>query len=384
MRKLVLAQFPAESITEPPVYATLRDPFQPYALDEEKVTQVSLYEIKTQQFDVSNFSFWIYFIRDLPRTVPNRKLVLDLIGAALENAPGDMERALIVRSASSFIDGDNPDERGSLLKLEQPYRKPEEFPEAYAMIRMQEIHSAWRSGQQVDTQGDFANLHSSDSEMADELKLGYLVQTKNIPLLKSMLDSLSPDSLLSDSLLNLSLHAYDLAGMKDELQLARDAAKKAIYRSVLQSWMLPGYYSPGDAYDLSRELHDSSGIPAGWYDCLVRNIAGRHENFEIRCEDARLRQDWPQLLAVANEGIGRYPTYYHYWLKGLALYRMDKTGEAAGLLQIYTRYSKDESDYPQAMEWLEKIQPVAKQYRAGQSGGWCYCSRNVMRALVRS
>ena len=362
MRKLVLAQYPAESIKEPAVYSTLRDTVRFFQLDEETSTQMNLYLIKTQQFDVADFDFWYYFVRNLPRTEANGKLALDLIASALENAPGDIERAGIVKDALSMVDIDNPGQREAVMKMEQQYRKPEELPETYASIRTQEIRWAWRSGQPVEMETDFATLHTSDTRLATTLKLSYYVQTRNIPLLKKMLESLSPDYLLSDPQLEISIDAFNIAGMKDELELARQAAKKAIYRSVLQSWAIPGVYPAGGAYRLSGALHDTSGIPQEWFDYENKRIANHYDNMVLRSEDALLHEDWPRLLATMNEAVSLFPTFYHfYWLKGLALYRMGKTQEAVEPFQTYTKYSKDESEYPQATEWLGKIQSAAKQ-----------------------
>jgi hypothetical protein len=145
------------------------------------------------------------------------------------------------------------------------------------------------------------------------------------------------------------------------LALTKEAAKKAIYRSVLHSWAA---FDPSDFYEacnFADALRDPSALPRSWFKDATSKIQHRHPLLFMRAADAFAHEDWPRLLATVDEAIPIFPTYYHlYWLKGAALYHLDRKPEAVEPLRIYTRYSKDEMEYPQAMEWLKQIQLVAK------------------------
>ena len=109
---------------------------------------------------------------------------------------------------------------------------------------------------------------------------------------------------------------------------------------------------------------DTSGIPQNWFQYISSQVHHYHNLLYIQTEDALVRQDWPLLLSSANEGIEFFPTYYHfYWMKEAALYHMDmgRKQEAVAPLEVFIRYSKNEDEYPQALEWLKEVQPIAKQ-----------------------
>ncbi len=361
MRGIVLTQFPADAIRKPEIYGTLHGLRYLDWLDEDAVREVRLYQIKTREFEPGDFYFWKSFVRTLPPGDANRKLVLDLIAVALQNAPGDMERASAVVFGSSTIDTDDAVTRSGFGALLRPYRKAEEFPATYGEIRAYELFLALRSGEPIDLEADFGSLHQPGAAAsAHYAKLRHYIQTRDLASLRKTLESIGPDELLSDRLLGLSLRAFEMAGMNDELELARDAAKKAIYRGVLQSWTRLDPFDLNNVYEFAGALHDSSSLPENWVTATTSRLLNRRVRLSIAAEDADLRKDWPRLLQVADEAIKAYPTYYHFqWYKGAALYHLGRKPETIEPLHIYVRYARDEFEYPKAMEWLNELEPGA-------------------------
>lgn len=357
MRQLVLAEFPAETIHEPPAYKAMHGTLFLGSCDEELAAQIRLYQLKTRRCDLTEVHFWSDLIRSIGPSEAHQKLAIKLFAAGFEKIPDDTARASLILSVDSAIDTDNPKLRGAVMELVKPYRNAEQFRSSYDTIRMLEQRWAWRSGQPMDPESDLSSSHSViTSTFVDQMKLDYYMQSQNVPMLRKTLESLSPDDLLSERLLVDSLRAFDLAGMTDESALARDTATKALYRALLQSWSTLDSFDIFQAYLLANALHDPSRIPRNWYSDLSGRLSHRRHNLYLRAEDAALREDWPSLLSAANEAILLFPTFYHlYWYKGAALYHQGKIKEAAGPLRTYVQYSKNEAEYTQAKEWLDKI-----------------------------
>ena len=359
MRQLVLAQYPPDGIKEPPAYSTLQYPNRFYFLQEDVAEQIRLFQIKTQQIDPSDIWFWKAFIHDLPRTEAGRKLIFNLIAAALQNAPGDVERSETL-ALGDAIDLDDAVLFNQFSALLQPYRNAVKFPQTYGKIRMIEIQHALRTGLTVNVEADFTNLqHPGARAAAQRTRLEYYIRTQNLPLLRQAVDSIPPDELLSGRLLRISLNAFELLGMTEELQLAKDAAKKAIYREVLDAWTTLDANGLYRAYKLADEIHEKSAVPPECFTYLCSVVFHRLDKAFMRTYEATAREDWPHVLSISNEAIALFPTYYHfYWMKGAALYHMGKQKEAIEPLQVYARYSQDEAEYPQAANWLKEIQPA--------------------------
>ena len=361
MRALVLARHPADTIKEPEIYGRLSDRRDLDWIEEGVAQQVRLWQIKTWRTDLGNFAFWRAFVLDLPPGDASRKLAFDLIAAALEHAPGDTERAGAILFANGAIDGDNAELRRTLADLIKPYRQAENFPATYGQIRMHEFHVALRTGGVADFDRELAGVPAAGAAaFGNMIKLRHYVQKRDLPALRKTLESISPDELLSERLLAYALRAFELTGMKDELALARTAAKKAVYRGVLAAWVSLDPHEFFRAYDLVDALHDSTELPRDWFKSSTAQILNRRASLSIRASDDYQRQDWPALLQTADEAIKALPTYYHfYWFRGEALYRLDRQPEAVEPLRIYVRHARDELEFPLATERLRELEPAA-------------------------
>jgi len=358
MRAVVLAQYPEETIREPAVLAMLHNRHNLDWLEEGTVRQVRLYQIKNRDYEPADFTIWRSFLRSLPASDASRKLGLDMIAAALEHAPGDSERASAIAFGAGVIDVDDAGQRNGFIELVRPYRKAEEFPVTFGEIRLNELFTALRTGEPVDLEFDFAHLHRPGAAgMANRTKLRHYVQTRDAAALRKMVETIGPDELLSDRLLDLSLRAFAITGMNDELELARDTAKKSMYQAVLQSWHTVRSYDIADANELAELLGDVPGLPEAWFHDTAARTTSRLGSETICAGWSCLHQEWPRLLQISDEALANFPTHYHFhWFRALALYHLDRKPEAIEPLRIFVRYSKDEAEYPKAMEMLKELE----------------------------
>ena len=96
--------------------------------------------------------------------------------------------------------------------------------------------------------------------------------------------------------------------------------------------------------------------PCPWIDDCLDAIKNVRANLTVKVEHARLIDDWETAAESSAEAIEKYPTYYYfYFIRGEALYKLGKMDEAAEALKVYTRYAKDEDNYPKALEILKNI-----------------------------
>jgi len=275
----------------------------------------------------------------------------------LKNCSGDSEAAEVISTANSFFDSDERAQREEFLGMIKPFRNADKYPNTYAAIRVFEIFTGWRSGQIADVPGELLKLRSPEtSGFVNRTRLSYFIQNRDTPQLRKTLEALGPDEVLSDGMLPLTLKAFDLAKMDDDLALARDAAKRALYRAVLSSWADPERrYDNSLVYHLATALHDTSGIPSAWFEFIDSRLKNKRYRLFLRVDEATLREDWPRLLSIANEALQQFPTYYDlYWDKALALRKMGKPQDAVEPLKTFVRYSQNSDEYPQAKEWLEE------------------------------
>lgn len=367
LREVVLARFPAETIQAPPALATVHDSRRLRGLPEADAEHIRLYQVKTWNFELSNLLFWEEFIHEIRWIDGDHKLSLELIATALQNAPDDAARALVVSTLAGGVDEDDDEIRRELTTLFQPYRRAEDAPATYAEIRMRELHYAMRRGERVDLEAIVGSLsHPSVLPRVNRLKLTHYIQTKNLSLLRQALDAIGTDDLLTDRLLPLSLRAFALAGMKEELEVATPAARKDMYRHILLAWAVPMSYDVHKACEFAQVLKDPAALPENWLSAIIGHTQNRFDKESFAAHEAFTRKDWPAVVEAADHLLALYPTFYHYdWYKGEALYQMGKKHESIALLQIYVRYSKDELEYPIAAERLKECESAVAASAAG-------------------
>ena len=362
MRDTVLARFPIDTIHEPAGYARLHDTRSLDGLDHREAFEVSLWRIARREVDPTAIQFWKVFATDLRecKIEGAEELIPKLFAAALKNTSDDETLAQIVDAAWDSGDVDDAAFWTRFTDMVKPFRDGSRFPVCHAAIRKYEIYTGWRHGEIADPQRELASLDSPDCvPFVNRTRLRYYIQTKNVPRLRSHLEGLNSDELLSDFMIDSSLRGLELAGMKDELAMAADTAKKTLYRSVLQAWAKRDALEAVHACEIAQSLHNPAAIPQDWAADLSTRGGRQSDRLMLAIEDGVLRKDWPKALTAANEAIQLSPTAYHlYWQKANALIHLGKTQEAQEPLHVFVKYCKDCLEYPEARELLKQIQRV--------------------------
>ena len=280
---------------------------------------------------------------------------------ALAEAKDDEQRADVVQFITSSFDLDNAPLRRQITALLAPYRGAGEAPSTTARIRIHEIQVALRTGEPVDLSTAFDGLRVPRvANIRNRMSLRHYTQTGDKAALKRLVDSLDSAQLLDPAQLDLTIPALDLLGMKTEADLARKTARRECRRAVVTSWASLDETGINRALDLAELLDDPEALPPGWVKAVSTGTANPWNQHRPLMIDAWLRRNWEEASRQAAQLIELYPNAYNsYWYRGMALHRLGRDEEAATALAVYTRYSKEELEYPEAVKLLEKLSPRA-------------------------
>ena len=112
-----------------------------------------------------------------------------------------------------------------------------------------------------------------------------------------------------------------------------------------------------EVYEIAIRLKRPDLIPDSFSESILAHIRNEQQNALIRLSQADLKNDWAAMEKYASEAIAEFPTYYHfYWYQAAARYHTDRKQEAIEPLKVYVKYSKDEKEYPTAVQWLKEIE----------------------------
>jgi hypothetical protein len=178
--------------------------------------------------------------------------------------------------------------------------------------------------------------------------------------LKRLVDGIDSSQLLNPAMLDVSVPAFDLLGMKTESELARKTARRECQRAVVASWVSYDGSAIRQALDLAEMLDNPELLPPGWVKAISAGAADPYDQHRTLMMDAWLHRNWEEANRQAAQLIELYPTFYEsYWFRGNALHQLGRDQEAAAALTVYTRFSKNELRYPLAESLLKKLAPNA-------------------------
>lgn len=289
----------------------------------------------------------------------NIDLVFSLFDLWFEHATDDMERSWLPVYAPGIVDTDDTPTRERLFALLSERNAPKEYPLTDDTFNFLKTKLKLRLGEDVELDSALDNLnHPYATNSRPEIKLKHYLIRKNYVALKSLIDSMEVSQLEAPETLPLVLDALSALGMEDELEILTDHAVKTRDRSMIASWATLSLQDAIRAIRLTSCLGDPETIPVEWYNYLYaehRNPRGK-ASLEVLFHE--LNQNWEQLAIAAQKHINDYPTFYHfYWERAIALHKLGKNTEAIEPLRVYIDHSKDEIEYPKAVELLKILQP---------------------------
>jgi TolA-binding protein len=361
LRAATLNTYKPAEIAKPGAFDQRRNLLNLTDLTEEEATKFRLYLIKIHQESLS-LNFWFELMRDEKHDAANYAFKLDLLKAGFESAPDDATRATLVLFGSGVLDIDNPDLREKFLTLMQPYRDPVKYPQTLENIRLYDAEVALRTGKASDLETNLAGFTGSfNNEQANHLRLRALLQTKDLARLKSALNALSADQMMSPIVLEDTLPALEAAGMKDEAALARDTLTKKLHQDVETVWFnLNGNDLRTVRSDLMA-LGSTQDVPEAFTNFVKSHIARQEPLLNYQLSKAYLDGDWNSAAALGATYTQNYPDEYTaYWFFGRSLAELGRKDEAIKALAVYCQYSRDEIWYPDAKQLLAKLNGSSK------------------------
>ena len=85
-------------------------------------------------------------------------------------------------------------------------------------------------------------------------------------------------------------------------------------------------------------------------------IKSERDSYSLRIMEAEHKGNWKSLTKWSGKAVAEYPTYYNYYRpRGIALYKIGKIESAIKALEIYIKFSKDESTWTETAELLKKL-----------------------------
>jgi hypothetical protein len=356
-RLATLAADKPETIEMPPTFDQRRNLATFGDLSEEDATRFRLYLIKLHREPFS-VDFWFNFMLDQKHDAAGYDLKLSLLKAGLENSSDDDTRAALVLFGTGVLDIDNPSLRQKFLDLLQPYRDPVKFPETTENIRIFDTLVALRAGKPADFTGFTSVFNQS---WANNLHIRTLLQKKDLAGLKSALNALTADQMMSPMLLNYVLPGLEAVGKKDEAALAREALSKKLHDDIISVWFNPEGNNLQSVDEDMAGLGSAQNVPPAFTDFVRSHVPRPRPALRYQLFVAYLQGDWSAVSTLGGIYTQTYPDdYTAYWFLGRGLAQLGKRDDAIKALTVYCQYSKDEVWYPDAQQLLEKLSSTAR------------------------
>ena len=357
MREIVLGRFGKDSPEPAPAIPNADYRIFSLNLPAQEATQLRLEAIRIGHFTGQCDYFWVQFLRDLPRTPENLVLRSAALRAAIENAPDDETRAEAIRMTTEVMDIDSPEERGIAAEVLAPQRKANDISKTADALRLFDFWVALRTGAPLDVRAALPLIKDDQTKrFANTVALSSALAAGDEPLIRSLIESLSPQELLSDRMIPLSLPAYRALGMKDETTLAEQSAREAIYRLVMEFWMSGNDDAMLKAYQLAEALGDQSLIPRSMAARLIDSRRHELTKLTLDGEEAAYRGDWERDVKICEQALRDYPSYYHFFfLEGRALAALHRKEDALRSLRTYVSIVHDESEVREAKDLIHRL-----------------------------
>lgn len=357
LRTLVIDRMTNFPEQKPAALADLCYPHLLSMLNTDDQCAACLWLIKNNAFERAHLDIWHSLITACNHSGTAEETTIEILRVALEKAADDETRALIANTLPSAYDLDNPAIYKKITALFAPLRDPVANPQTCEILQILDVRMALRTGAGIDPQTALAGLKTPEATRDRfNMLLRHYVQQKDKPALKQFVTTADSSQLLSIWNLFYSISAFDLLGMKTEASMARNIAKRELRKIIVETWA-GSQHEVQIGLKLAEILDDPALLPDEW----ISAIATQHLNTRIRTNtllvQARVKKEWAAVLKNAEKLNSEYPTYYaYYWNKAEALWNLGRKAEAKSALETYTRYSKDEIEYPEAMRMLAELQ----------------------------
>jgi tetratricopeptide (TPR) repeat protein len=368
IREIVLARFGKDPSPPLPIVPSSDDRLLSLNLPMEEATRLRLQAMRRGRFPSRSDRFWVQFMQDLPRTAENLALRRAILRAAVEGAPDDATRIEVIKMTELALDIDSPEELRAGTELLAPLRKANSNANTADELRLLDFKAALRAGAPMDAPAALSTIHEDQARrVANSAALAAALAQGNQPLMRSLVESLSPQELVSDRMILYSLSAYRALGMKEEADLAEQSARRAVYRLVLDFWVHGDSSSAVKAFRLADLLRDPSLIPPSTAERLIDSRHRELTKLTIGGEEALYRRDWEKEVKLCEEALQKFPSYYHFlFLQGRALAALHRKEDAMRSLNAYVSIVHNEPQVREAKDLIDQLSKTEGQDEDGK------------------
>jgi tetratricopeptide (TPR) repeat protein len=351
------ARFPQTPRDLPAEYQERRIVTKLPLLSREVTFQACLHLIGSRQFNRENFDFWQTFLQTLPHDADAGAIIGEMARAGLGAATDDELRSEIFNLFFGSVDLDDAKLRHEVDAAIAPFHQEADYPLSNLVFRVYEVTVATRLGELVNFETALANVNNPvGNYIRQNIRIRAYTQRGDRVALKRVIDHLDTDFLINPYFVSGTIPALEFLGYADELKVARDVAVREMRWSVVESWATGDEAAGGRALKLALVLGDSAALPAAWVADMSNFSGNPMFRSTVIMDKACLESDWAGMEKQAALLNRDFPThYYFFWSRGFALAKLGRKEEAIAALLNYTRYSKDELEYPKAIELLKTL-----------------------------
>lgn len=170
------------------------------------------------------------------------------------------------------------------------------------------------------------------------------------------INSSTPEVLMQDDMLSLTIRAYRLCGMDAEARIAIQKARKIVTDKVAESWVNLDTDAINTVIDLWSAIGEPDAVPEAWTEDMARFIESPYWRGIVLTRSASLRRQWQNALRHAQTLLKAEPenTSFEYD-RAEALVQLGRPQEAKGAIEIFMKKEADNPRMPKVREWLEAI-----------------------------
>jgi hypothetical protein len=304
--------------------------------------------------------FWSDWLSTLNANNDQTDVVFEMLEAFLKKCTEDRMRSLMILASQEAVDIDDPDVIAKLKTITNPWRDPAAHPYSFAVLTCLDIHLAIRHGTDPTAVSRLSGIdHPALDRIKAHLTLAAARQnhSKTKDAILEALDTIPPDLLFSPGLIEDTYAALVSSTSADDprRQIARQAALREWQKRVADAWMTGSSADALAAIRLSVLLGDDAPLDEKWFARCTAANQNERRAFLLDVTWYAAQKDSAKTIDVAKKAIETYPTYYSFYLlRGKALLQEDRKKEALADLEIYLRYCRDESEFPEALRLFKE------------------------------
>jgi|UniRef100_UPI003783BACA hypothetical protein len=337
------------------------EPFHPdWMLDLPDSDCLQLYRqwIVVGTWPRENLDFWVDLAAAFPRETQQVPLALGMLTLALDKAPDDETRGDLINSSPQMVDTDDPPTLQALENIFKLWRNRPDAPETQDALRLHDLQMKLRTGQEVDLFAALGTLQTPRRQgRARSLILTALVSRGDKEGTRRLIAMLDPDQLLGRNMIDDTLHAYQLLGMRDEAELAADQMRQFIEQELVYGWMMPHGDNAAPVIHMSLLIEQPDLVPKAFSDHMAAVLHDPHERLFFQSLNGLLRRDWEQTARASGEATRLFPTFYDFYNHlGIASAELGRKEDAIQAFTTFLKFDHNTREATAARRRLEALQ----------------------------